>query len=198
MWEIERELGIEGSYFFRLSTVDVPLMQAIEKSGSSASYHYEDLAIVAKRRRIRTRRDAYLHIPEAQDSFRRNIELLRGITGLPMRVVASHGDFVNRRLGIPNWVILTDESFRRDTGVDLETYDESFMTHVSTRHRDTLHPTYWIPADPLIAVARDEPVIYVLVHPRHWRVARAVNARDDVVRIVEGIRDTLLIDRGAG
>lgn len=198
MWEIERELGVEGSYFFRLSTVDVPLMQAIEKSGSAASYHYEDLAIVAKRRRLRTRSDAYRHIAEAQDGFLRNIEFLRAITGLPMRVVASHGDFVNRRLRIPNWVILADEGFRRAAGVDLETYDESFITHVSSRHRDTLHPNYWIPADPLTAVARNEPVIYLLVHPRHWRAARAVNAKDDIVRLGEGIRYALSIGRAAG
>ena len=198
MWAIERDLGIHGSYFFRLSTVDVSLMQAIEKSGSSASYHYEDLATVAKRRRIRTQSDAYEHIPEAQDSFRRNIDRLRGITGLPMRVVASHGDFVNRKLGVPNWVILTDESFRRDSGVDLETYDDSFMARMSCRHRDTLHPTYWIPEDPLAAIARNEAVIHILVHPRHWRVARAVNAKDDVVRLVEGFRYNLPIGLGAG
>lgn len=191
MWEIERDLGVEGSYFFRLSTVDVPLMQEIAAAGSSASYHYEDLATIAKHRRLRTRSEVDAHIAEAQESFRRNLDSLRAITGSPMRVVAAHGDFVNRRLGIPNWVILTDENFRRETGVDLETYDESVMTHVSSRHADSPYPRYWSPENPLAAVARHEPVVYLLVHPRHWRVARAVNARDDFIRLGEGVRYAL-------
>jgi hypothetical protein len=33
------------------------------------------------------------------------------------------------------------------------------------------------------AIARGEPVIHTLAHPRHWRAARAVNARDDIRRL---------------
>jgi hypothetical protein len=197
MWEIEQELGVEGSFFFRLSTVDVPLIRAIAASGSSASYHYEELAIIAKRRHLRTRNEARDHIGEAQETFLRNITHLRAITGAPMNVVASHGDFANRRLGVANWAILADAGFRRRAGVDLETYDESVMTYVSSRHSDTLHPRYWIDEDPLKALARGEPLVYVLVHPRHWRTARAVNLRDDLGRLVESIRYAVPSRRGA-
>ena len=34
-------------------------------------------------------------------------------TDLPIRVVASHGDFVNRHLGIQNAAILSDPDIRR-------------------------------------------------------------------------------------
>jgi hypothetical protein len=197
MWEIERGLGVEGSFFFRLSTLDVPLIKAIVASGSSASYHYEELATIAKRRRLRTRDEAGDHIGEAQEAFLHNITHLREITGAPMNVVASHGDFANRRLGVANWAILADAGFRRRAGVELETYDESVMSYVSSRHSDTLHPRYWIDEDPLKAIARGEPLVYVLVHPRHWRTARAVNVRDDLTRLVESIRYSLPSRNGA-
>ncbi len=186
MWQVERALGVNGSYFFRLSTLDVALMSAIAEAGGEVSYHYEELAAVAKDRRSRTREDALRHLPEAQDRFRRNLGRLRSVTGLPMRVVASHGDFVNRRLGIANWVMLADRQFRRDVGVELEAYDDELMSQLPLRSTDTAPPRYWIPDDPLGAIMRGEPVVYVLVHPRHWRVDRAGNARDDLKRLWEG------------
>lgn len=187
MWEIERELGIRGSFFFRLSTLDVPLVTAIATAGGHASYHYEEIATLAKRRRLRTRAAVERHLGEGRDDFLRNISSLRARTGLRMTVVASHGDFVNRRLGIPNWELLVDEEFRRRAGVELETYDAAAMRPVTSRHADTLHPRYWLPEGPDEAIRRREPVIYLLVHPRHWRVARWANLRDDLGRIAESI-----------
>ncbi len=188
MWDIERDLGIAGSFYFRLSTVDVPLMQAIASSGGQASYHYEELATLAKHRGIRRREDAAACLPEARELFRGNLESLRAATGLPMRVVASHGDFVNRKLRVPNTAILAEPTFRREVGINLETYDDAFMRRVSSRHSDTGPPRHWTPADPLLAMASAEPVIYVLVHPRHWRASPYVNARDDLTRVFEGVR----------
>lgn len=187
MWEIETELGVTGSFFFRLSTLDVPLMRAIAESGAHASYHYEELATVAKRHHLRSRLDVDRHLGEAREEFGRNLESLRSRTDLPLRIVASHGDFVNRRLDVPNLVILADPDFRRETGIDLEAYDETMMGHVTSRHSDTGHPRYWRPDGPLGAVTRGEPVVYLLVHPRHWRVARTINARDDVARVWENV-----------
>jgi hypothetical protein len=198
MWEIGQELGVGGSFFFRLSSLDVPLMQAIAESGGHASYHYEELATVAKRHRLRNRVDVDRHLGEAQDEFRRNLASLRARTGLPLSIVASHGDFVNRRLGIPNWFILTDRDFRRDTEIDLETYDEAIMGSVTSRHSDNLYPRYWLPEDPLAAITRGERVVYILVHPRYWRVARAVNARDDAARFWENMVYRLPVHRDPG
>jgi len=196
MWELERRLGIESSYYFRLSTLDIGLMQAIGEHGGDAGYHFEELATIAKRRRIRNPNAVASVFPEAQDLFHRNLERLRSQTGLPMRVAASHGDFVNRKLGVRNAAILADPAFRLAAGVDLEVNDEAFMVHVSSRHSDTEHPTYWIPDDPLSPIRRGDPVsaiqagnpvVYLLVHPRQWHVNRSFNARDDVLRVWEGL-----------
>jgi hypothetical protein len=189
MWNAERALGItETSYFFRLSTVDVALMQAIEGAGGNVGYHYEELATLAKARRLRGRDDVLERLGEAQQSFRRNLQDLRERTGLRLAVAASHGDFVNRRLGLPNWILLEPEDVRRECGIELEAYDDAFMRGVTSRHSDTGHPRYWITGNPIDAIDRREPVVYLLVHPRHWRRAPIINARDDARRLADGLR----------
>jgi hypothetical protein len=188
MWEIDRRLGVESSCFFRLSTLAPALMTAIAAGGSEASYHYEEVATVAKRRRLRTASDAMAALPEARDLFAANLERLRMQTGLPMRVVSSHGDFVNRRLGVPNWRLLEEPAFRRELGIELETYDDALLRHLPSRHIDAPPPRRWEPSDPVAAIAAGLPVVSVLVHPRHWRAAPAVNARDDIGRVIDDVR----------
>jgi hypothetical protein len=188
MWRIERELGVSGSYYFRLSTLDPELMAAIAAAGSEASYHYEELATVAKRHRPRTAAAALALVPEAQDRFRHNLERLRGRTGLAFRTVASHGDFVNRKLGLMNWTILADRAFRASVGVELETYDAAFMDHVTSRHADTTYPRFWTTQPPpQTAIERGEPVVYLLVHPGAWRTQPWGSVRGNLRRVVEGL-----------
>ena len=83
MWRVERELGIKSSYFFRLSTVDVPLMQELEACGGSVGYHFEELATVAKHRGLKTREQAMEDLPYMRDLFERNLTRLRDQTSFP-------------------------------------------------------------------------------------------------------------------
>ena len=187
MWDVERRLGAESSFFFRLSTVDLGLMGAIAEGGGQASYHYEELATIAKQRHLRHAAGVLDHLPEARALFEENLARLRASTGLPMRVVASHGDFVNRAVGVANRAILDDADFRRTVGVELEVYDEAFIRNLTSRYSDTHYPRYWVGDDPQAGIARGEAVIQVLVHPRHWRVSRMVTAADDMRRVAEGL-----------
>ncbi|HXX61460.1 MAG TPA: hypothetical protein VEI48_09250 [Candidatus Sulfotelmatobacter sp.] len=188
MWDIDRSLGIPTSFFFRLTTLDVPLMNAISGSGGHASYHYEELAEVIKRHRLHDTLEARRHLPEARRAFRANLRALRGRTGLALDIVASHGDFANRRTGVPNWEMLADPEFRNDLGITLEAYDRAMMDQVTSRHADTLYPRFWVGEAPEAALARRDPRVYLLVHPRHWRVARLVNATDDARRAWQSVR----------
>jgi len=187
MWRIEQEAGVQTSWYYRWSTLDIDTMREIDGAGGEASYHYEEVATVAKRYRIRDHQRAVEMLPEARDLFLRNLDRLRAMTGLPMRVVASHGDFVNRKLRLPNTEILADPAFRARAGVDLETYDDAFMRHVTARHSDDMPPESWQPSDALEAIRSGSKVVYLLVHPRNWRADRRVNARDDVRRVRDGI-----------
>jgi hypothetical protein len=187
MWRIERDLGIGGSWYFRLSTLDLELMADIADAGSEASYHYEELATVAKRHRARTAAAALRLVPEAQERFARNLARLRERTGLPFSTVASHGDFANRKLGLMNWTILADAAFRSSVGIDLETYDEPFMRHVTSRHADTTYPRFWTGEPPAAAIDRGEPFVYLLVHPGTWQVERRSSFRGNLHRMREGM-----------
>ena len=189
MLETERAHGVRcTSYYFRLGTLDTGLMREIAAGGGEAGYHYEELATLVKQRRPASRAAALECIPDAQEAFRRNIERIRAQTGLPIRIVASHGDFANRAVGVPNWKILEDAEFRASAGVDLEVYDDALVRHVTSRHSDTAPPRCWIPADPVPGTADSPEVMYLLVHPRHWHVDRRANAVDDVRRVWEGVR----------
>lgn len=161
-------------------------MSAIAGDGGEVGYHYEELATVAKEYRLRDRESVLRRLPEAQDLFCRNVEKLRGMTGLPIRVVASHGDFVNRQVGLPNWAILVDQRIRRRADIELEVYDDAFMRQVSSRHTDTDYPRHWAPGDLTESLDARKPIVYVLVHPRNWQARPVQNARDDMRRFKEG------------
>lgn len=188
MWEIDRELRVSGSYYFRLSTAQSQLMQEMEHSGTEASYHYEELSTLAKQLVLKRAEDVRLYLEDMRALFAENLQQLRSRTGLPMITVAAHGDFANRRLGVSNSEVLADEGLRKRLCIELETYDEQLLMHVTSRHSDTLYPTFWKGEDPLRAIERGEHVVYVLFHPRHWRTHPKENLYDDVCRFVEGVR----------
>jgi len=188
MWSLEQDLGIQGSYFFRLCTLDVPFMRSIEERGGEASYHFEELSTVAKRRGIARREDVAPLLPEARRLFLRNLSRLRERTGLAMEVVAGHGDWINRRLGVQNSEILASEGFRREAGVTLEAYDPRLLNAV-LKHSDGPPPFYWLweKRDPAQSILSGVPAIQVLVHPRHWRVERGVNLMANASRWAEEV-----------
>ena len=133
----------------------------------------------------------FREMPTIRKLFHENLKILREKSGLPLNIVASHGDFVNRKLKMYNWEILKDGDFRKTVGVDLEVYDDVFVRNISRRHSDNLYPSFWKPENPLQAVRAEAPRVYVLVHPRHWRTNPKVNFVDNVHRVFEGVRYSL-------
>lgn len=189
MWLIEQEFGARSSFYFRLCTADFDLMKRIEQSGSEASYHYEELATFAKQRCIRQSEELLPFMPAIQRMFGENVRMLRRQSGLPMVSVASHGDFANRHLGMPNWVILEQRELRMQLGIEVEAYDEGLMKFAVSRYSDIAqYPAVWNPGDPVEAAQRSEPVVYVLTHPGRWRRSRAELVKHDTLRLAEGIR----------
>jgi hypothetical protein len=187
MWRLEASMGVTSTFFFRLRTADVRLMREVEDSGCEVGYHFEEVATLAKKEGIRSRSQMEELIPVAQRTFSSNLGLLRATTGIPIRAAASHGDFMNRRLGISNAALLADDRFRNSVGIDYEAYDSVFEARISSRHSDSIRPEYWSKASPGMAFESGEPVVYLLVHPRHWRASAWVNLRDDGLRAREAV-----------
>ena len=68
-WQIERALGLTSTFYFRLSTLVPTLMNEIHLSGFEVSYHYEELAKVAKERGLTRPEQVFSALPEIRLRF---------------------------------------------------------------------------------------------------------------------------------
>jgi hypothetical protein len=186
MFALERKLGIHSSYYFRLSTLDVPFMRELEAEGSEAGYHYEEIATFAKSMGIRKREGILIRMREVQQVFQVNLLQLRALTELPIRTVASHGDFANRVLQMTNAELL-DANLRTNNSIEAEAYDDKLYTRCNLRVSDAPPPLWWKPFDPQSQIRSGAEIVHLLVHPSHWRAAPLVNASLLCQRCMEGI-----------
>ncbi len=184
MWRIEQRLGVRGTWFFRLSTWADDLIAEIAAAGSEVGYHYEELATLVKQRGAGTAAQARALIVPARARLQMSLAELRARSGLALDVLAAHGDFANRVVGVASVELLADPEFRQEIGVRLEAYD--IENRVSARSSDSVVRTYWWPQDPVEALRRGERVIELLLHPRAWGAAPVANARADLQRLREG------------
>ena len=187
-FRIEMRHGIVGSYYFRLSTVDEEFMKRIEDEGGEASYHYEELATLCKKHGWKTKEKALENIGIIREAFRKNYMAIKERTGLPIEIVAAHGDFVNAKLGLTNCVILEDSNLRQRLGIMHEAYDKDINTYVTCRHSDMMYPDFWKDGDVRESLKAKETCVYFLSHPRHWRAAPLENTRSNMQRFIEGLR----------
>jgi hypothetical protein len=211
MFTLEKELSIAGSYYFRLGTIDFPLMQTIAGSDAEVSYHYEELATEAKTSCLRSTDEVETRLPIIRQRFLQNLHEVRAATGLSMTTVSSHGDWVNRKLGVANTDILKCPEVRQRAGVEVEAYDRALMKFVTARYADAMCPTWWIgklvaqvepdrlefldgaPRTPTEAVRAGLPVLYVLLHPEQWRSRPFPHLKQQVTRVKETVAYKLRI-----
>jgi len=185
MWTIDMQLNIRSSYYFRLTTMDTAFLKEIHAAGCEASYHYEELSTIMKAKGVEEPHQAIQELPHARAAFKNNLKRLRCLTGLPMRTVAAHGDFVNRRLKVFNTMILEDERFREDVDIDAEAYDDNITTHFVGSYSDVTreYPRRWKVQHPSVGLNAGETVIHLLIHPEGWSRNSARNVADDLSRV---------------
>jgi hypothetical protein len=191
MLEIESELGVQASYYFRLQTVDTALMHRIALTGGEAGYHFEEIATFIKMRGLKTRAEVEKRLPEIRDLFRQNLLTLRSRTGLPIRIVASHGDWINRRLRVFNQELVNKE-LRDEMAIEAEAYDSRLAEGISCRISDSNYPYFWNPLNPKIPLSEGSPVVYMLTHPRHWVSNVRENLKLELTRVSESCRYHLM------
>ncbi|CAM3565795.1 hypothetical protein [Polaromonas hydrogenivorans] len=186
IWQLERQHGICATFFFRLLTADIALMSEIHDGGGEVGYHFEEIATVAKRKRLKVTSNLDHLRKHAGELFCENLAALRLKSGLPLCGIASHGDFVNRSLGIINYELLTPE-IRQSMRIDYEAYDGELTDHLESRFSDLMYPNLWNPLNPIVAIKRGDRVIKLLIHPRQWRSNPLENAKDNMLRVYEGL-----------
>lgn len=184
MFDCDRAAGVRATYFFRLSTVDVGLAREIHLFGGEVGYHYEEIATAAKRLALHSRQQIDAHIELIREDFRSNVRKFGSDIGAPPRVVAAHGDFVNRRIGISNDYLL-DRKLLDELGIVADAYDRRIHGNLQARFSDWPAPYWWKPADPMVALPPSPSTITILVHPRQWIFNPSLNLRLDVRRLCE-------------
>jgi hypothetical protein len=182
MFAIDREEGVRATYFFRLSTLDVGLVSRIAGYGRDVGYHYEEIATLVRKKGLRRAADVDTHLDVIRDDFRDNLSLFRDRTGVSPRVVAAHGDFLNRRLGVTNRHLLTPE-LRQELGIVADAYDPVLHHDLAARYSDRPAPQWWYPSDPVQALAARPRSVSILVHPRQWVCNPVANAKLGATRI---------------
>ncbi|MGH6878930.1 MAG: hypothetical protein ACREHV_16340, partial [Rhizomicrobium sp.] len=100
------------------------------------------------------------------------------------RVVASHGDFINRRIGVANDYLLTRQ-LMDELGIVADAYDPRVHANCQVRFSDRPAPQWWQPADPMQALGGRPATVSILVHPRQWAYNPTVNIRLAARRLCE-------------
>ena len=185
-FKIEKKYNARASYYFRLSTLDFDFMREIENYGSEASYHFEEIATFAKRNHIKSKNEIISRMSEIKDMFKKNFIMIEDKLGKKLKTVCSHGDFVNRALGITNNEITNDAKLRQELGILCEAYDLDLMINCDIYISDRPYPKFYEP-DTIFRYIGDNNVIYMLTHPRHWRRNIIENTKDNLKRIWEGL-----------
>jgi len=185
---IEKELGVCASYYFRLKTLDTRLMKEINKYGSEASYHFEELATYAKRYHIKSATQILDNIDAIRIEFKNNFLSIQTKLGFKLKSVASHGDFANRSLGMTNHPITDNKELRKELGIQVEVYDKKVMSTFSVYLSDRAPPVKFVPISPKEAISNGCVNICMLTHPRQWHASWADNSKENLTRVAEGIK----------
>ncbi|MGH6887907.1 MAG: hypothetical protein ACREHF_01700 [Rhizomicrobium sp.] len=186
MFEIDREEGVRATYFFRLSTLDARLASRIAGYGREVGYHYEEIATAVRRLGLAHPNEIEAHMDAIRAAFRSNVIHFRERSGIAPRVVAAHGDFLNRRLGTTNRHLLTP-ALRAELGIVADAYDPELHDRLAARFSDRPAPLWWYPADPMQALASRPPTVSILVHPRQWVCNPLENANRAFTRLTHEI-----------
>jgi hypothetical protein len=185
MFSIEKALGVKTTYYFRLRPFDAGFARSVAAHGSEVGFHYEELASVAKRLGLRNKAEVDAQLPAIREEFVANLAWFAQQVGFWPKTIASHGDFANRMLGLPNYYVI-DKTLLERFGIIAEAYDEWVNAPIQARFSDREPPAWWDPGPPDEAVRRLVPCVYILVHPRQWRANRATNARLEIERAIDG------------
>ncbi|MDO4905409.1 MAG: hypothetical protein Q4A16_07665 [Lautropia sp.] len=185
---IEQALGCRASYYFREATADADVIRQLAEAGVHVSYHFEELATLAKVQRLKTPSAVRQAMPAIHELFAHNLQRWRERFKLPMDIVCSHGDWMNRHLKMPNRILLQDAKLRERLGIRSECYDDEVMKPFAAYISDHNPPDYWVRGEPFSLLAADTSPLGILTHPKSWRVNRASNLRELSTRIKEALQ----------
>lgn len=171
MLDIERELGISSSWYFRWGTANRTLMNTLIESGSEVGLHYETLTALCEKRGINDReRVTAAVMEEARRLLIEEVARFRKTYDVPCRTIAAHGHPLRKKIGVSNSEITTPGLYSK-AGVEVEAYDSRLLSLVDCYVSDhsLLVNRGWAYRISLVdAIAQGHSRICFLSHPSHW------------------------------
>jgi hypothetical protein len=188
-FDLEKEFGVSATYYFRLKTFEMTqIVREILEYGSEVGYHFEEPATLAKRYRIRSRRELEKeeNRKRIDEMMEHNIQSINSKLGTQIKSLCSHSDFYNRQLGVQNHAFLPDR-IRWRFNILFEAYDPSFTCLFDGCVYDVTDDSYlWHDNySPVKAMSDGVAKIYVLTHPRQWHPAPILNTRENMQRLFQ-------------
>jgi len=170
MFEIEKRLGVNATYYFRNTTKDYALIKKMKSHNFEVGLHYETIADYCKIWNIKSVDDASsIDYRVCASILEEEIENWKHEYG-DLKSICAHGDKRNRMLRVPNRIIF-DEELRRKTFVFIDACDKDLMEQFDTYISDTsvVNNHKWkYGVSPQEVICRGDKTIMLLTHPTHW------------------------------
>jgi hypothetical protein len=197
---IERAIGARSTFYFRRSTAAAHrrLIGDLLRDGFEVGYHFEEAAVLAKQQGLGCRSQVFGQRPAIEELFRRNCAKFRRRWNPDLVSVASHGDWINRRLGFENHEPLSP-GLLAECGLLFEAYGDDIVGRADVYVSDVARsPARWAGDYGLAEALREaRDPICVLTHERNWFTNRRANAEADLDRLADGFRYRLRRGRAA-
>jgi len=179
MAEIERQLGVKSTYYFRHSTKEKDVINKLKKMGHEISLHYETLADMYKsdyllNANINDEKFKLIYIDRMKDEINR----FRMDYDVECRTIAAHGAPENRLLNTPNNYIFFNLQkdckikISKYLGIDLEAYDHQYLGEWDAYLSDVpieINDGWRYELTPGDIVKRKISRAIILTHPNHWK-----------------------------
>ncbi len=188
---MEQAIGARATYYFRLTTAPAhaELIRRLLRSGFEVGYHYEEGATVAKRYGLEGRPALEARRDEITHLFRNNCIEFKRRWNPDLRSIASHGDWINGRLGVANTAFAPQELLT-ECGIGFEAYAEDFLGRFDVYVSDVgRYPALWAnDYGPYDAIANGDRRICLLTHERRWHASIRIGIAADLNRARDGLR----------
>lgn len=196
MGQIEKDLGVKGSYYFRIvpESNDAEVIRSIVKMGHEVGYHYEDLGM------------AKGDFDKAYEAYLKNLEYFR--TFYPVSTICMHGSPENR---IDNRDIWKKFDYKKDRIIaepyfDVD-YNEVFYITDTGRAwnkksvivRDKVETEFDIPVrsiDHMMALIKEDRLpdkLIISTHPHRWFNYGALWYNELVMQNIKNVVKSLIV-----
>lgn len=168
MFEVEKEMGVISTYYFRFSTIDKEIIQEMLNAGFSVGLHFETIADYAREHHIKNKNEIDMKL--MKQLLKGEVQRFEDIIGQKIYSCCSHGALENAMLGISNNAI-TEKADMSVFGLEFEAYDKELYEFVDCHIMDgslICNFGFSYADTPITAIDDKKSNIVFLSHPNHW------------------------------